>query len=238
MKTLGVLSGMGPGTAVLFLDTMLSLNTSARCDHDHPKTIIYSNTEIPSRVNALLHGGPCPIESIVKSLNQLQQMGADVGIILCNTAHAFFDQVAVQTSLPLINIVENTAQYIMGHPDISKQQRLFLMATEGTAASRLYPNALHPIGYQLITPDQPQQAVINDVIFHREHGVKSTANTLSDTASDWLKQTIQEQQKISQNTLFIAGCTEISIALKALGIEFIDPLEALAKTCLESLEIV
>ena len=58
-KTIGIIGGMGPlATADLF--EKITLHTRAQKDQDHLRVLIDSNTNIPDRTAALLHGGEDP----------------------------------------------------------------------------------------------------------------------------------------------------------------------------------
>ena len=58
-KIIGILGGMGPAaTADLF--TKIINSTDASCDQEHLHVIIDSNTNIPDRTEALIHGGADP----------------------------------------------------------------------------------------------------------------------------------------------------------------------------------
>ena len=90
-KTIGILGGMGPlATADLFRK-IITL-TRADCDRDHIRVYIDSNSAIPDRNGAILHGGPDPTEEMTSALRHLEACGADCLILPCNTAHFFLPQ--------------------------------------------------------------------------------------------------------------------------------------------------
>ena len=76
-KTIGILGGMGPAaTADLF--TKIINNTEAGCDQEHLHVIIDSNTNIPDRTEALIHGGAAPTEQMTQSARRLAEAGAEL----------------------------------------------------------------------------------------------------------------------------------------------------------------
>ena len=84
-KTIGIIGGMGPlATADLF--EKIVGHTKAACDQEHLHVVIDSNTNIPDRTAALLHGGADPLPELTGSARRLEAMGADVLIMPCNTA--------------------------------------------------------------------------------------------------------------------------------------------------------
>ena len=97
-KIIGILGGMGPAaTADLF--TKIINSTEAGCDQEHLHVIIDSNTNIPDRTEALIHGGADPTEQMTQSARRLAEAGAELIVMPCNTAHGFYD--AVCASVPI-----------------------------------------------------------------------------------------------------------------------------------------
>ena len=106
-KTIGIIGGMGPlATADLF--EKIVGHTKAACDQEHLHVVIDSNTNIPDRTAALLHGGADPLPELVKSAGRLEKMGADVLIMPCNTAHNYYDGIAAAVSVPVLHMVRLT----------------------------------------------------------------------------------------------------------------------------------
>ena len=69
-KIIGILGGMGPAaTADLFSKIIVS--TKAANDQEHLHVIIDSNTSIPDRTEALIHGGEDPTEQLTLSARRL-----------------------------------------------------------------------------------------------------------------------------------------------------------------------
>lgn len=57
----------------------------------HAPFILSSDPGMLSRVDAYLRGGTNPAPAIAAALQQLRRHGADFGVIVCNTAHIYFD---------------------------------------------------------------------------------------------------------------------------------------------------
>ncbi|MBQ6692348.1 MAG: amino acid racemase, partial [Clostridia bacterium] len=110
-KTIGIIGGMGPlATADLFRKIVLLADVSS--DQGHPRVLIDSNTEIPDRTAAILSGGENPIPALATSARTLERAGADVLMMPCNTAHFFYDGVKAATSLPILHMLQLTAEEI------------------------------------------------------------------------------------------------------------------------------
>ena len=107
-KTIGILGGMGPAaTADLF--TKIINSTEAGCDQEHLHVIIDSNTNIPDRTEALIHGGADPTEQMTQSARRLAEAGAELIVMPCNTAHGFYDAVCASVTVPVLHMIKLTA---------------------------------------------------------------------------------------------------------------------------------
>ncbi len=74
-KIIGIIGGMGPlATADLF--EKITYRTKAACDQEHLRVLIDSNTNIPDRTEALLHGGDDPTPQLIESARLLERAGA------------------------------------------------------------------------------------------------------------------------------------------------------------------
>ena len=111
-KTIGIIGGMGPlATADLF--TKIINLTKASKDSDHIHILIDNNPKIPDRTSAILYGTESPLPYLIESANRLVSAGADFLIIPCITSHGFYDELSDNVSIPILNIAEETAKYLV-----------------------------------------------------------------------------------------------------------------------------
>ena len=164
-KIIGILGGMGPAaTADLF--TKIINSTDASCDQEHLHVIIDSNTNIPDRTEALIHGGADPTEQMTQSARRLVEAGAELIVMPCNTAHGFYDAVCASVPVPVLHMIKLTAQELMRH----EITRAGLLATDGTVQSGIYELCFAGSGIELITPSPEAQAAVMDLTYN---GVKA-----------------------------------------------------------------
>lgn len=224
MKKVGILGGMGSlATADLFRKIIKM--TNATCDRDHIHILIDNNTEIPDRTSFILGHGEDPTYELIKSATTLESMGADFIIIPCNTAHHFYDAIQSSVSIPVVNMIEETAKYVDSMMlDVKK---VGLISTTGTIYSRVYDSILHKYGFEVIKPDTKGQEIIMDVIY----GVKQ-GKTEFDLESINL---VLDDLKKKGCSYIILGCTELPVIFEDLKIkgEFIDPTRILAKVTID-----
>lgn len=164
-KIIGILGGMGPAaTADLF--TKIINSTEASCDQEHLHVIIDSNTNIPDRTEALIHGGADPTEQMTQSARRLVEAGAELIVMPCNTAHGFYDAVCASVTVPVLHMIRLTAEELKRH----EITRAGLLATDGTVQSGIYESCFAGSGIELITPSPEAQAAVMDLTYN---GVKA-----------------------------------------------------------------
>lgn len=106
MRKIGVLGGMGPEATIYFMQQVVDA-VAARDDADHIPLLVDNNTQVPSRIKAILEGGgddPGPV--LAQMARGLVGAGAEALVMPCNTAHYYADQVAKATGAPFLNMVD------------------------------------------------------------------------------------------------------------------------------------
>ena len=108
-KTLGIIGGVGP-LATMFIGEMIVRLTDAEKDQDHVNMVITNNTNIPDRTAFILgESTEDPVPVIVSDAHRLEQAGAEIIAIPCNTAHSFYEEIDEGTTLPVIDMIRETA---------------------------------------------------------------------------------------------------------------------------------
>lgn len=214
--TIGILGGMGPAATVDFYDKLVRATPAGR-DQDHLRVIIWADPAVPDRSAALLDGGPDPRPVLRRGAVHLAAGGADLLAVPCNTAHAFVPEIAAAVGLPLVSIIDTTADAVASrHP-----ARVGLLATSGTVASRLYHNAIEPHGVQVLTPGPAAQAqVMTAIQAVKSSDTATAAPLLASAAADLIEAGAE---------LLIAGCTEVVLALPEPTRPVLDPAQLLAE---------
>ncbi|AKL96481.1 aspartate racemase [Clostridium aceticum] len=226
MKTIGILGGMGPEATILLYERIVKY-TEGKCDQDNIPTIIYSNTQIPDRTKAILYKGTDPIISLIYSAKVLEDAGANLIIMPCNTAHFYYKQIEEEINIDFLNMVHLTRLYIMNK---FLNKKIGVFATSGTLKTGIYGEKSFEGKVNLIHPNEIDQGIIMDIIYN---GIKSNKSTLDTTP---YKKVIKQFEGIGVDAI-ILGCTELSVLHNHVSfdthIEFIDPLEILAKSAVK-----
>ncbi|MDE7260762.1 MAG: amino acid racemase [Oscillospiraceae bacterium] len=207
-KAIGIIGGMGPlATADLF--QKIILHTRASCDQEHLRVYIDSNTNIPDRTAALLHGGADPTPELVSSARGLERQGAELLIMPCNTAHNFYDGGQSAVSVPVLHMIRLTAQALAGRG----VKTAGLLATDGTIQTGIYQRTFAGTGVELLVPAEEGQRAVMDMIYQ---GVKAGKRDYNAAAARRAMESLMER---GAETL-ILGCTELPLAVELYGLVF------------------
>lgn len=215
---LGILGGLGPMSSVYFYE-MLTSHTKATCDQQHLNILLSSRADIPDRTAFITgNGTQNPLPAMQEEIRRLERGGVGIIAIPCNTAHYFYDGIAACTSLPILNIMEETARFAhrLG------VSRVGVLATEGTVCSGAYRSMLSRYGIACVDCTAEEQRVISHIIYREiKQGSAADIDAFLRVADSL---TAQGCERI------ILGCTELSLLKKQnhLGTRFIDALEVLA----------
>lgn len=221
-KVVGIIGGMGPGATALLFQKLIDY-TDAKADSEHIHIIIDNNTEIPDRTIAILQGKDTPVPYICESGKKLVISGAELLIIPCNTSHYFYDRIQQQLTVPVINMIEETARVCLKNG----YTRVGVLATTGTCNTHTYDKELKKFGIESIYPDEEGQEKVMEIIYDQvKAGRKIDASIIDHTLK---KMTAKGAQA------FILGCTELPFAIKNgdFGYHFLDSLDILAKRTIE-----
>ncbi|WP_050479153.1 aspartate/glutamate racemase family protein [Herbaspirillum rhizosphaerae] len=233
---IGVVGGVGPAATVDFIEKVIK-NTPAARDQDHIKLVVEHNPKIPDRTENLIAEGADPTVAIYAACKRLENDNADMIAIPCNTAHAFVERIQAYLSIPIVNMLSETVNYIaQRHGDKSC---IGLLATSGTIASRVYQQTLDQNGargkFSMIVPDAEHQAVVMDVIYGAQ-GVK--AGVINDEVRAKLRRAIAYLVANGADVI-VLGCTELPLLIAQdekfdIGgkqVPVLDPTEILARKC-------
>lgn len=215
---LGVLGGLGPMSTFYFCE-LLTRHTAATCDRDHIDMIISSRATTPDRTAFILGTStddPLPI--MREEAARLVSAGAELIVIPCNTAHYFYEGLAKSCSVPILNIISETVDFLSA----KGIRRFGLLATEGTVASRSYHRLSLPRGIECIPPTPEEQRTVTDIIYQSVKQNKPVDYTKLKAVTDALARRGCEA--------IVLGCTELSLLdpTRISGLPVIDALEVLA----------
>jgi len=207
---LGIFGGMGPEATADLYKQVLEV-TPAERDQDHIPTIIFSNPQVPDRMESIANGGEFIKPYLRFSLRKLEEAGASLVAIPCNTVHYFYDFMQESVDIPVINMIHETALKVSkDHPDIKK---VGLLATTGTIESGLYNKALEEEGFEVLIPSD---SIEINMVMKAVYGIKSKNDHQMN--EDLLA--IAGQHLADKGAeVIVLGCTEIPLAYKPARVD-------------------
>lgn len=218
-KRLGIIGGMGPMATAYFLRRLTELTDAAR-DQEHIEALIYSVPTIPDRTAYLLgRSDESPLPVLLRLGSALAAQGAEVLAIPCVTSHGFYAQLSAGISVPVVNALTETADYLAARG----VRRVGLMATDGTIKAGVLADALAARGLSAVLPDESHQRDVMRVIYEDVKAGRAPRMPLFAGAAGNLRAQGAE--------VILLGCTELSIVKRdcALDAGFLDILDVLAR---------
>lgn len=224
---LGILGGVGPLATAYFMELVIK-KTPAACDQDNIPMIVFNDPQIPDRTAYILdRTQPDPLPEMEKVVLWLEDAGADYIAIPCNTAHYFYDSIAAKASIPVLNIMRETATHIVDR--FGEGATIGLLATDGTIASGVFQQYLNQAGLRTVAPTEDEQRdVVMPLIY--EH----VKRNLPYDATELLR--VAARLHDDGCDAVIVGCTELSVVYQDLDEKpayLVDSMDVLADRCVE-----
>jgi len=160
-KTIGLLGGTTPESTIEYYRHITGEYTRRHGDYSYPQVLIYSVTF--QEFMDWGRGGRWDLAAakMVQAFEALRRAGADFGLMTANTPHIVFDEVAGNTSLPLISIIETTVRAVVQ----SGARSVGLLGTETTMNAPFYPQALGARGVSALVPDAADRRLLSRIIY-------------------------------------------------------------------------
>lgn len=225
-QMLGVLGGMGVRATSPFLEMVLDEVQSAwapESDFDYPPILILS---WPA---PMVIGKPLDHEavsaSVLQGCKRLQQAGATVLAMPCNTAHRYHESLQAALQVPLLNMVSLAAAEL---PDQSAN--VTLAGTKWTIDSGTYQQAIAKRGHHWVDPSPWQDAIDRAILSVKNGG------DLTNAIADW-RNLLDRIASAGADTVILA-CTDLNPLHKAphSALNICDATAALARESVRSLE--
>lgn len=113
-RRIGILGGMSPESTAVYYEHITRIYTERFGDYGYPEILIYS-VNFQKFVDWQREGRwRDAAEAMTDALERLRLAGADFGLIATNTMHLVFDEVQRAVGMPLLSIIDATAEGILG----------------------------------------------------------------------------------------------------------------------------
>lgn len=159
MKTLGIVGGIGPESTIVYYRLLLEA-LGARLDVGHQPRILIHSIDMRRMLDLVAAEARKElVDFLLEELRALAAAGADLALLASNTPHLVFDELRAVSPLPLLSIVEATA-------DAAKARGLAsvaLFGTRFTMEADFYRGPLAARGVELVLPEPKEQAWIHRI---------------------------------------------------------------------------
>lgn len=203
-KIIGILGGMGPEASANLYSKIIKYcqkEFKAIQDTDYPQMIIY-NMALKGFDETGIVDQDLVKKQLIEGVKKLEEAGAELIIIACNTVHLFYNEMQSTVKIPILSIIEETKKEVIR----SKIKKVGIFASETTNKYNLYQKVLEKEGIKTISPNKKEQKIMNEIIEKVMGGNQSEVET-------------NQLNKIAKNyegkgaEAIILGCTEIPLAI-------------------------
>jgi len=202
-KKIGIIGGLSPESTVTYYLRIVRKYQNLFGNHSYPEIIIYS-VSFQKFIDWMIRDRWEEItEELIKSVKSLAAAEADFAVIATNTMHIVFDKVQEKSPIPLISIIDATAEAIKEE----EMETVGLLGTRFTMERDFYRNGLAKHGIKTLIPEKADRDYINKVIFEelcrgliREGSRNNFLRIIEDLA-----------EKGAQG--IVLGCTEIPLLI-------------------------
>lgn len=222
-KHIGI-AGVTAEGALLCARTILA-EAEGRLPADlYPEVTLHMHP-FPAYYGALTRGDwPTITSLLVSSIEKLARAEAEFAIIPANVVHFAFDDIARDAALPLLNLVEATAE----ESERRGYRRVAVLGTRWTMRDGLYDAPLRRRGIEPVVPGESEQGMIQSIIAQEliqgQVREESTARLLA----------VVNSLKADGCQAMVLACTELPLALSEenCGVAVIDTTRLLAHRAL------
>lgn len=203
-RKIGILGGMSPESTTVYYEHITRTYTERFGDYGYPEILIYS-VNFQKFVD-WQHAGQWSeaAAEMAKALEGLRMAGADFGLIATNTMHIVFDEVQRAVGMPLLSIVDATAEAILE----AGLRSVGLMGTVFTMRESFFRDRLAQSGIEVLVPAPADQDLMNEVIYQE----LCSGKILPDSRRKFLE--IIERLRCAGAQGIVLGCTEIPLLVR------------------------
>ena len=202
MRTIGLIGGMSWESSAQYY-RIINQGMRDRLGGVHSARSVMVSVDF-GEIERLQHGGDWPALTLrmTEAARQVELGGADFILLCLNTMHRMADEVARAVTIPLLHIVDPTAERIKaaGH------RRVGLLGTAFTMEQSFYKGRLaERHGLDVLTPDDPDRQVVHRIIYE-----ELVAGRVLDDSRAAYRNVIARLVDRGAEAI-ILGCTEIML---------------------------
>ena len=214
MKKIGILGGMSYESTIKYYDLLLQKYYDENNDYNYPEILIYS-LNFQKVINYELGNDTLKyVDYLMSGINSLQNGGADFIVMAANSPHAVYDDLVQKAEVPILSIVKATAEKALE----MGLNKLLLIGIKFTMQSSFYQRIFENSNMQVITPEDIEQDLIDQIIFD-----ELVIGKFKNESKQKLLEIIHNYEVDG----VILGCTEIPLMLHKndTNIKLLDTIE-------------
>jgi aspartate racemase len=216
VKTLGIIGGTGPESTIEYYRRLIAAHHARKPEAGAPSVIIDSvnNKKLVEwfTANQLSQ----VVDFLAPEIERLARAGADFALIAANTPHLVFGELQERSPIPLLSIVEVTADAAAA----AGLRRLALFGTRFTMQAPLFPESFARRDIEIVVPNDDQQEFI-----HGKYMGELFVGTIRDETRVALMDIVELMKQRNNVDGLILGGTELSLILRestAAGLPVLD----------------
>lgn len=203
-KKIGIVGGLSPESTISYYQYLVRRYQELFGDHSYPEIVIYS-VNFQRYVNwTRQEQWETVAEDLTRAIARLQAAGADFAVIACNMVHFVFDQVQEKASIPLISIIDATAEAIRN----AGIATVGLLGTRFTMEKNFYRTGLARHGIESLIPKKSSRIYLTKII------LEELARGLITSESRNKVLTIIEDLVGRGVDGIVLGCTELPLLIE------------------------
>jgi aspartate racemase len=203
MKKIGLLGGMSWESSALYYQ-LINQGVRNKAGGFHSAPCLMSSVDFAVIEDLQTRGAWEEAgELLAKEAAALESIGADCIVLCTNTMHKVADAVTSAVSVPMLHVVDVTADAVRG----AELSTVGLIGTRFTMEEPFYRNRMADHGLTLLVPPAEERRLINDVIY----GELVLGVIRQDSRTAY--QAIIERMVERGAEGIILGCTEIELLI-------------------------
>jgi len=155
MTTVGIVGGLGPESTIDYYRRILE--GWKREDPSTSPSIVIDSLDVQLGLCLVEHDRPALVEYLSASLRRLAGAGADFAAMAANTPHVVYDDLIARSPIPMVSIVEATAEEAQRRG----LKRVAILGTRFTMEGSFYPDTCARYGIAVVAPQAKEREWIH-----------------------------------------------------------------------------
>src|SRR5438270_9602447 len=220
MRTIGVLGGMTWHSSIEYYRLINTL-ANERLGGIHAARCVLFSVDMGA-IDELMVAGRWDEAgtALARDARSVEDAGADVFILGCNTLHNVWDAIVEPLTIPTIHIGDATAAALDGH------RRVGLLGTRTTMERPFLRERIEARGIEVVVPDEPDRVKLDRTVFD-----EFSRGLFSDEPRGYY---VDVTGRLDADAI-VMGCTEIGLLLRPgdVAVPLVDPARAHATAAVD-----